>query len=88
MQIEIVTDSTSDIPPEVAEEYHIHVVPAILNIGGMSLEDGPGISRVEFYERLPAMQPFNTDILIKVFPVDTMPFTNQPPVVPFLWGSM
>jgi DegV family protein with EDD domain len=60
MQIEIVTDSTSDIPGDVAEEYHIHVVPAILNIGGQSLEDGPGISRREFYERLPAMQPLPT----------------------------
>jgi DegV family protein with EDD domain len=60
MHIEIVTDSTSDIPPAVAEEYHIHIVPAILNIGGQSLEDGPGISRREFYERLPAMQPLPT----------------------------
>ncbi len=60
MQIEIVTDSTSDIPPEIAEEYHIHVVPAILNIEGQSLEDGPGISRREFYERLPSMQPLPT----------------------------
>jgi hypothetical protein len=60
MQIEIVTDSTSDIPPDVADEYHIHIVPAILNIGGKSVEDGPGISRREFYERLPAMQPLPT----------------------------
>jgi DegV family protein with EDD domain len=60
MQIAIVTDSTSDIPPEVVEKYQIHVVPAILNIGGQSLEDGPGISRREFYERLPSMQPLPT----------------------------
>jgi DegV family protein with EDD domain len=60
MQIEIVTDSTSDITPDIAEENHIHVVPAILNIGGMSLEDGPGISRRQFYERLPVMQPLPT----------------------------
>jgi len=60
MKIEIVTDSTADIPPEVAEEYHIHIVPAILNIGGKSMEDGPGISRREFYERLPAMDPLPT----------------------------
>jgi len=52
MHIEIVTDSTSDIPLEITEQYHIHVVPAILNIGGKSLEDGPDISRAEFYERL------------------------------------
>jgi len=60
MRIEIVTDSTSDIPLEVAEEYHIYTVPAILNIGGQSLEDGPDISRREFYERLPGMQPLPT----------------------------
>jgi DegV family protein with EDD domain len=60
MRIEIVTDSTSDIPPEVAEEYRIHIVPAILNIGGQSLEDGPDISRREFYELLPAMDPLPT----------------------------
>ena len=60
MRIEIVTDSTSDIPPEIAEEYHIHIVPAILNIEGKSLEDGPGISRREFYERLPHMQTLPT----------------------------
>lgn len=60
MQIAIVTDSTSDIPPDVADEYHIQLVPAILNIGGKTLEDGPGISRREFYERLPGMQPLPT----------------------------
>ena len=60
MRIEIVTDSTSDIPSEVAEEHHIHIVPAILNIEGKSLEDGPGISRREFYERLPHMQTLPT----------------------------
>jgi fatty acid kinase fatty acid binding subunit len=60
MQIAIVTDSTSDIPPDIADEYHIRIVPAILNISGKSLEDGPDISRREFYERLPAMQPLPT----------------------------
>ena len=62
MRIEIVTDSTSDIPSEVAEEHHIHIVPAILNIEGKSLEDGPGISRREFYERLPHMQTLPTTL--------------------------
>jgi DegV family protein with EDD domain len=60
MQIAIVTDSTSDIPPDIAYEHHIHVVPAILNIEGKTVEDGPGISRREFYERLPTMQPLPT----------------------------
>jgi DegV family protein with EDD domain len=70
MHIEIVTDSTSDIPPEIAAGYHIHIVPAILNIGGESLEDGPGISRREFYLRLPGMQ--------------TLPTTSAPSVGSFI----
>jgi len=56
MNIAIVTDSTADIPPELAEQNHIHVVPAILIIEGQSMEDGKGISRREFYDRMPTMQ--------------------------------
>jgi DegV family protein with EDD domain len=56
MKIAIVTDSTSDIPTELASEHDIHVVPAILVIDGRSLEDGQGISREEFYRQLPTMQ--------------------------------
>lgn len=60
MKIAIVTDSTSDIPVHIAEEYDIHVLPTILNIDGQSVEDGMGISRSEFYERLPGMEPLPT----------------------------
>jgi len=56
MKIGIVTDSTSDIPPNLAFEHGIMVVPAILVIDGRSLEDGRGISREELYRQLPAMQ--------------------------------
>ncbi|MBU0511700.1 MAG: DegV family protein [Chloroflexi bacterium] len=56
MDIAIVTDSTADIPPALAEQHNIHVVPAILTIEGQSMEDGKGISRREFYERMPYMQ--------------------------------
>jgi DegV family protein with EDD domain len=35
----------------------IHIIPAILIINGQSYEDGKGISRREFYEQLPGMQP-------------------------------
>lgn len=55
MRIAIVTDSTSDISPELAEEYDISVIPAILVVNGQSLEDGSGISRDELYEQLPTM---------------------------------
>lgn len=55
MSLAIVTDSTADIPTYLLESLHIHVVPNLVIIGGQSLEDGRGISRREFYERLPLM---------------------------------
>ncbi len=48
----IVTDSTSDIPPELAEEWGIHVVPCYINFGTESYLDQKEMSRSEFYERL------------------------------------
>ncbi len=48
----IVTDSTSDIPPELAEEWDIHVVPCYINFGTDSYLDQVEMSRSEFYERL------------------------------------
>jgi DegV family protein with EDD domain len=60
MKIGIVTDSTADIPPELAQERGIYIVPAILIIDSQSIKDGEGISRHEFYERLPAMRSLPT----------------------------
>ena len=56
MTVRIVTDSTSDISAELAHEYGVQVVPAILVVEGQSLEDGKGISREELYRRLPTMK--------------------------------
>ena len=53
MSIRVVTDSTSDIPPETAAEYHVTVVPAYVNIGDESFLDGVELSRSDFYEGLP-----------------------------------
>lgn len=55
MKIGIVTDSTSDIPSDLAVEHNICVIPAILVIDGKSYEDGEDISRREFYKQLPTM---------------------------------
>jgi DegV family protein with EDD domain len=60
MSIAIVTDSTSDLSPETIAHYPIHVVPNILVIDGQSFEDGKGISRQEYYERLPLMKTVPT----------------------------
>lgn len=49
----IVTDSTSDIPPSMAEAYGIQVVPLTLMFGEESFRDGIDMTPEEFYERLP-----------------------------------
>lgn len=66
MKIAIVTDSTSDIPADLAARYTIKVIPAIVVINGRSYEDGKGLSREAFYQQLPTME--------------TPPTTATPPV--------
>jgi len=56
MKLGIITDSTSDIPRYLIEEYELEVVPSILIIDGKEYADGIGISREEFYKRLPSLQ--------------------------------
>jgi DegV family protein with EDD domain len=56
MKLGIVTDSTSDLPQHIIEEHEIEVVPAVLVIDGKPYEDGRGISREEYYTRLPEMK--------------------------------
>ena len=56
MKLGIVTDSTSDIPAYLVEEHSIHVVPTILVLEGKEYADGIGITREEFYKRLPALR--------------------------------
>jgi DegV family protein with EDD domain len=56
MKIGIVTDSTSDLPPYLVEEHNIQVVPTILILDGKEYADGIGITREEFYTRLPSFQ--------------------------------
>jgi DegV family protein with EDD domain len=52
--VRIVTDSTADIPGELAEELGIGVVHDYINFGTESLRDKVDISRTEFYSRLVA----------------------------------
>jgi DegV family protein with EDD domain len=60
MPVAIVTDSACDLPPEIVERLHIHVIPNVLVIDGQSFLDGQEISRQEFYERLPQMKKVPT----------------------------
>ena len=50
--INIVTDSTSDIPPDIARELNITAIPVHVIFGDESFDDGVTITREEFYRRL------------------------------------
>ncbi|MEN8097557.1 MAG: DegV family protein [Chloroflexota bacterium] len=52
MKVRIVTDSTSDLPDEIARELGISVVPCYVNFGTESYLDKVDITRDEFYNRL------------------------------------
>jgi DegV family protein with EDD domain len=60
MKIGFVTDSTADLPADLAGKHGIEVVPAIVNIGNNSYSDGIDISREDFYSRLPNLFPSPT----------------------------
>ena len=62
--VAIVTDSTADLPPDLARVRQITVVPLTLNFDGQSLLDGVDIRPDEFYRRLHS--------------VTTHPTTSQP----------
>lgn len=50
--VKVVTDSTSDLPPGVAEELGITVVPLYVHFGEEVYKDGVDITSEEFYRRL------------------------------------
>jgi len=52
MAIKIVTDSTADIPMELAEKLGITIVPEYLRFGEKMLKDRVDITEDEFYRRL------------------------------------
>ena len=52
MGIKIVTDSTADLSPELAQELEITVVPLYLRFGEKVYRDGVDIGADEFYEKL------------------------------------
>ena len=52
MAVRIVTDSTSDLPIELAERHGITVLPCYVIIGDETYQDGVDISADRFYEQL------------------------------------
>ena len=66
--ISIVTDSTSDIPPDIARELDITVIPVHVIFGEESFDDGVTITREEFYRRLK---------ITKVLPTTSTPSAGE-----------
>ncbi|MBK7893844.1 MAG: DegV family protein [Candidatus Promineifilaceae bacterium] len=60
MTIKIVTDSACDVPPELAKQLNITVVPVYLNIGEHSYLEGVEMSREQFYGRLHTFPTYPT----------------------------
>ena len=52
MNVKVITDSTSDIPTDLAKKFDIRVVPIYVRFGDTVYRDGVDISRDEFYQRL------------------------------------
>ena len=50
--VKVVTDSSSDIPPEVAQELGITVIPLYIRFGDEMYRDGVDISADQFYDKL------------------------------------
>lgn len=52
MQLQIVTDSSADLPKEILEKHNITVVPLSIQIGNQSYLDQVEITNEEFYKKL------------------------------------
>ena len=57
-RIAVVTDSTCDLPRELAKEFDIHIVPQVLIMGNRTWRDGVDIDPPAFYELLQTSSDF------------------------------
>ena len=60
MSVRIVTDSCSDLPPDVALARNIAVVPLYVNAGGETYRDGVELGADRFYELLQSLPDLPT----------------------------
>ena len=58
--VRVVTDSTADVPPEMAEKLGITVVPAYVAFGTETYQDGVDLTKQQFYDRLSASRVIPT----------------------------
>jgi DegV family protein with EDD domain len=60
MTVRIVTDSSADLPAELAQQHQITVLPCYVVVDGQTLKDGVDIQADDFYRRLQAEGPTPT----------------------------
>jgi fatty acid kinase fatty acid binding subunit len=60
MPVRIITDSTADIPPQVAAKYGIRVMPLYVHFGNEIYRDGIDLTADEFYPKLVANKTLPT----------------------------
>jgi DegV family protein with EDD domain len=58
MAVKIVTDSSADIPAEIAKELDITVIPLYISFGDETFRDGVDITTDQFYDRLARTRSF------------------------------
>lgn len=51
-KVAVLTDSACDIPAELQEQYHIHIMPFIVTLDGVSYEERRDFTFDEYYEML------------------------------------
>lgn len=56
--VKIITDSTCDVPADIAARLGVTVVPMIIEVEGMEHEDGTQLTREQFYRDLPGYRAF------------------------------
>ena len=52
MKVKVITDSTSDIPRDVAEKLDVGIIPIYVRFGENTYRDGVDISNDQFYSML------------------------------------
>ena len=50
--LQLVTDSSCDIPDELIKKYNLHIVPLVVNIDGESFREKIDITTKEFYQKM------------------------------------
>ena len=58
MPIQIVTDSTCDLPAELAQSLGITVLPMLIKVGERCYYDGIDLTRHDFYDHLDEYEPY------------------------------